>query len=308
MSYSALIVAAGMSSRMGDFKPMLEIGSISIAKRVVANFHQAGINDIVMITGYNALQLERHLAGNGIVFLHNENYMATHMFDSAKIGLEYLSNKCDGVLFTPVDIPLFTSSSVIKLINSGYKLASPVCGGKTGHPIFIDSSIIPKILEDDGTDGLQGALSRCGEEMHLVKVNDRGILQDADTPEDFSNLVNYHNSQLIRPEIKVSLVKEIPFLDEKMVLLLNQIDETGSVRKACSRMQISYSTGWNVIKSLESQLAEPLINRTQGGAKGGKSNLTEYGKNIVRKYEAYSNELQKVSLELFDKYFDDLKK
>ena len=67
MQTGAVITAAGMSSRMGDFKPMLNIGSISIAQRVVATLRQAGVGKIVMVTGYQALQLERHLAGNGIV-------------------------------------------------------------------------------------------------------------------------------------------------------------------------------------------------------------------------------------------------
>ena len=100
MRIGAVIVAAGMSSRMGDFKPMLNIGSISIAQRIVATFHQAGVERIVVVTGYNAQQLERHLANNGIVFLRNENYASTQMFDSAKIGLSYLKDKCDRILFT----------------------------------------------------------------------------------------------------------------------------------------------------------------------------------------------------------------
>ena len=62
MKTGALIVAAGMSSRMGDFKPMLNIGSISIAQRVVATFQQAGVDKIVMVTGYQAAMLEHHLA------------------------------------------------------------------------------------------------------------------------------------------------------------------------------------------------------------------------------------------------------
>ena len=48
MITAALITAAGMSSRMGDFKPMLNVGSISIAQRVIANFQQAGVDKIVM--------------------------------------------------------------------------------------------------------------------------------------------------------------------------------------------------------------------------------------------------------------------
>ena len=45
----AVIVAAGMSSRMGDFKPMLNIGAISIAQRIVATLRQAGAQHIVYI-------------------------------------------------------------------------------------------------------------------------------------------------------------------------------------------------------------------------------------------------------------------
>ena len=118
MQTAALIVAAGMSSRMGDFKPMLNIGSISIAKRIVANFHQAGISRIVVITGYKAETLEHHLSNEGLIFLRNENYAETDMVDSARIGLAYLQDKCDRILFTPVDIPLFTSDTVSKLMDS----------------------------------------------------------------------------------------------------------------------------------------------------------------------------------------------
>lgn len=68
MQTGALIVAAGKSSRMGDFKPMLQLGSISIAQRVINNFRQAGISKIVVVTGYNADALERHLASNHVIF------------------------------------------------------------------------------------------------------------------------------------------------------------------------------------------------------------------------------------------------
>ena len=129
METGAVVVAAGMSSRMGDFKPMLSIGSISIAQRVVATLKQAGAARVVVVTGYNAEELERHLAGSGVVFLRNEAYRTTHMFDSALIGLRYLRDKCRQVLFTPVDIPLFTSATVEALLSSGAELACPVCGG-----------------------------------------------------------------------------------------------------------------------------------------------------------------------------------
>ena len=304
MTTGALIVAAGMSSRMGDFKPMLNIGSISIAQRVVATFQQAGVDKIVMVTGYNATALERHLAGNGIVFLRNERYETTHMFDSARIGLDYLKDKCDRVLFTPVDIPLFTAATVQALLASGAPLAAPVCGGETGHPTLIASELIPALLADSGEGGLRGAMERCGAQTELIPVQDRGILHDADTPEDYRALLAYHNEQLARPVLSVALAREKPFFDARTAMLLRLVAETESVRTACQRMQMSYSSGWNVIRTLESQLSRTLIRRSQGGAGGGKSRLTEDGERLLAQYEAYVAALRESAAELFDTYFE----
>ena len=306
MTTAALIVAAGMSSRMGDFKPMLNIGSISIAQRVVATFQQAGVEKIVMITGYNATLLERHLAGNGIVFLRNEEFRTTQMFDSVCIGLRYLKGKCDRVLFTPVDIPLFTAATVRAVLETDAPLACPAVDGETGHPTLIAASLFGRILSDSGSDGLRGALERCGAGMTLLPVEDRGILHDADTPEDYKALLKFHNEQLVRPVLSVSLAREKVFFDSRAAMLLQLIDETQSVRSACQRMQVSYSSGWNVIRTLESQLSRTLIRRSQGGKGGGKSSLTEDGKLLLERYEAFSEALRDQAGVLFDDYFEGL--
>ena len=300
---AALIVAAGMSSRMGDFKPMLTIGGMSIAERVITTFQQAGVTRIVVVTGYQAELLERHLAGRGVVFLRNERYEETQMFDSACIGLEYLRGKCDRVLFTPVDIPLFTAATVRTLSASDAALACPVCEGRPGHPTMIAADLIDGILADSGENGLQGALSRCGEEMQRIPVADPGVLHDADTPDDYQNLLRYHNEQLIRPVVHVSLAREKPFFDERAAMLLALVQETGSVRMACQRMQLSYSSGWNVIRTLESQLSRPLVERSQGGAGGGKSRLTPAGRQLLDRYGDYAAAVRAEAEALFDEYF-----
>ncbi len=306
MQIGALIVAAGMSSRMGEFKPMLSIGSISIAQRVIATLSQAGVRKIVMVTGYNATILERHLAGNGIIFLRNEDYETTQMFDSVKIGLRYLLDKCDKVLFTPVDVPLFTAKTVKAILDSGASLAAPMCDGKQGHPILISNSLIPEILNDCGEMGLKGAMDRCSIPLLRLNVEDPGTIHDADTPEDFSALVEYHNSQLVRPVINISLTKEKPFFDSKIAMLLMLIDETKSVRAAGQRMQLSYSSCWNIIRTLESQLNYTLIERNQGGAGGSTSVLTDRGRELLKRYHAYEQLLKDQANALYDQYFGGL--
>lgn len=306
MQTAALIVAAGMSSRMGGFKPMLNIGSISVAQRIIATLHQAGVRKIVMVTGYNAVTLERHLAGNGIIFLRNEHYQTTQMFDSVKLGFSYLQDKCDRVLFTPVDVPLFTAKTVQLLLETQADMACPEYQGQQGHPILLSTALLPKLLADCGEQGLRGAMERCGGKMALVPVDDPGTLHDADTPEDFSALLAYHNSQLVHPVVSVSLNREKPFFDSRIAMLLMLVDETRSVRAAGQRMQLSYSSCWNSIRTLESQLAFPLIQRSQGGAGGSTSVLTPEGRQLLEKYTAYEQRLKDCAADLYDEYFGEM--
>jgi molybdate transport repressor ModE-like protein len=135
---------------------------------------------------------------------------------------------------------------------------------------------------------------------------DEIYLYDADTPADYAELLSYHNAHLMRPELSVSLAREKSFFDEKTAMLLELVDETSSVRLACQRMQISYSTGWNIIRTMESQFSRTLIERSQGGAGGGMSNLTEDGKLLLERFEAYSEALREQAGALFDQYFEGL--
>lgn len=305
MRVGAVITAAGMSSRMGDFKPLLNIGSMSIVKRIVATLKQAGAEKLVMVTGYNAEALEHHLAGSGIVFLRNENYAHSYMFDSAKIGLSYLADKCDRILFTPVDIPLFTASTVSVLLDSGAELACPTFNGQTGHPLLLSAEVAKQLLRDSGEGGMQGAITRCGVDMLEISVEDEGILHDADTPQDYKKLLDFHNKQLARPIVSVAVARETQFFDSKTAMLLTLIDETGSVSAACARMQMSYSAGWNAIRNLENQMQKSIVSRSQGGSGGGNSRLTEDGRELLRRFQQFEAWIKEEAAEQFQVFFDD---
>jgi hypothetical protein len=71
--------------------------------------------------------------------------------------------------------------------------------------------------------------------FEYVPVADRGILHDADTPEDYRALLAYHNRQILRPVVDIRLAAEKPFFDSRIAMLLFLIDDTSSVRLACSR-------------------------------------------------------------------------
>ncbi len=192
MKTGAVIAAAGMSSRMGSFKPLLEIGPTTMVKRIIAAFKQAGAAPIVVVTGHKAEELTDHLSGEGVAFVHNAYYETTQMLDSARIGLKYIMDKCDRTFFTTVDIPLFSENTLLELLKSDAVLTKPRCGGVEGHPILLNCELIPEILCYNGDAGLRAALDMhtCG--THFVELPDEGILLDADTPEDYERLVALH--------------------------------------------------------------------------------------------------------------------
>ena len=137
MRTGAVIVAAGMSSRMGDFKPMLKIGAISMVQRVIANYQQAGVFPIVLVTGYRGDELKKHVAGTGVICVYNDAYATTQMLDSAKIGFSYIADKCDRTFISPVDVPLFTVDTVVKLMHTEAAVVKPTHKGRNGHPILL---------------------------------------------------------------------------------------------------------------------------------------------------------------------------
>lgn len=303
MKTGAVIVAAGMSSRANSFKPMLKIGSITMIQRIIQTFEQAGVYPIVLITGNHANLLEKHVSGKNVICLRNNDYEHTEMFDSAKIGLGYLADKCDQILFTPTDIPLFTKTTVEKLMNAKAKLASPVFQGRKGHPLLIHSSMLMDIFQYNGNKGLNGAIQETGYERELVEVEDRGILFDADKEEDYKELLEYHNKQILHPQIDIKLVKEKDFLGEREAMLLKLIHYTNSVKYACQQLNISYSKAWSMINLMEDQTGYAVVNRQPGGINGGYTTLTEEGRHLLDKYTKFETEAKLAVQKIFEKNF-----
>lgn len=189
MKYGAVIVAAGMSSRMGIFKPLMKIQGVSMIRHVIHTFQQMGVQEIVVVTGHNAELLEAEVAKCNVTCIRNEAYKTTEMFDSVKIGINYMIDKCDEAFFTPADVPLF-SYRTGKFLQSYSKgdIRIPVCNGRDGHPVLIRQKFLPQILSYQGNCGLRGALEMCGADVSRIDVNDPGVFMDADTRMEFRAL------------------------------------------------------------------------------------------------------------------------
>ncbi|MDR3600724.1 MAG: NTP transferase domain-containing protein [Desulfosporosinus sp.] len=298
-----IIVAAGKISDRDQRQPLWKIGSITAVKRIVLTFQQVGISPIVVITGCETGEIGHDLADYGVIFLQNKQYENSQMFDSAKIGLRFLQNKCDQVLFNPVNIPLFTPETIRKMMECRVKVVSPSYQGKAGHPLLLASELIPKILEYEGNLGMQGAIRSLGIERQWMDIDDEGVLQDTDDIERLDLLLKKHNQLILHPFVRISIEKELLFFNSRTKLLLLLIQETNSVRSACRHIALSYSKAWNMLNGLEQELGYAVVERKHGGSRGGKTYLTKEGLEFLEKYQQFELNVRQYAKDEFDRLF-----
>lgn len=195
MKSAAVIAAAGLSSRMNTFKPLLRLGEKTMIETVIDNFRRVGVSEIVVVGGYQADILEKHLAGANVTVCVNEKYADTKMFDSIRIGLRALRERYDVVFVTPGDVPLVKEDTLRKMLTSGAGICRPRCGERNGHPAMFAYRYAVELLAYEGENGMIGAMHSMDSPIKNILVNDSGAVLDADTPEDFEKLRHLYNSR-----------------------------------------------------------------------------------------------------------------
>ena len=191
---AAIILAAGYSSRMAAFKPLLPIGHSTVIKTVISIFLQSGISDVTVVIGHRADDLKPVLDYSHVRWIFNERYYEG-MYSSVVSGVSELhSRRADvkGVFVLPVDMPLISSLTIRKITmaynRSGQNIYYPTYLKQRGHPPLIPSDLFPEILAWNGSGGLQSFLDRHDTRACEVEVQDKGILMDIDTPDDYSEI------------------------------------------------------------------------------------------------------------------------
>ena len=192
-NYAAIILAAGYSSRMGEFKPLMNLDGKTPIERCISLFQNCGIKDIIVVTGYLNDKVEEKLK-NDIRIVKN-NMHSQGMFSSIQIGLKVLSQNTDAFFLLPVDIPSVKESTVKKMIESYEKIEDgilfPTFNKETGHPTIISCSLVKEILSKNPEGGLRDILNGHKDKWNYEELADRGILLDMDTKEDFQVLYNH---------------------------------------------------------------------------------------------------------------------
>ena len=187
----ALILAAGRSRRMGDFKPLLPLRGRTLIENSVGSVLAGGAAFATVVTGFRAGDVEAVLAGSfgaRVQFIRNEAYATTDMLRSVQIGASVLP-ECDAFFLLPGDMPVIAQSTFTSLLAMRAENPAPVIfpsiGGKRKHPPLIDARMIPEILAFHGDGGLRMLWQQHEQDIVYVPVCDPGVGIDLDTPDEY---------------------------------------------------------------------------------------------------------------------------
>jgi molybdenum cofactor cytidylyltransferase len=194
-----IILAAGLSSRMGRSKPLLRCpDGRTFVHRVGAALRDGGIALSVVVGRAGDEQLRAEVASMGLAvrFVDNPDADAGQL-SSLLCGLRAVDGPgVSGVLVSPVDAPLVAADTVATLLTvfgaTGAPIIRAVNHGRHGHPVLFSRAMFEELRGADPAVGAKAVLRAHDSTIVNVDVDDPGVLDDVDTPDDYRTILGVH--------------------------------------------------------------------------------------------------------------------
>ena len=185
----AIVLSAGMSTRMGSPKQLLPFGDRTVLQRIVDTLLRTDLSGVVVVLGHRAEAVRESLSGRPVGFCLNPDYRAG-MFSSVCCGLSALPTGADAALIVLGDQPQI-DAEVVRRVVAAYReeekgIVIPTFEGGRGHPALVDlGRYRDEIFGLSGEAGLKPVMRGHPEDTLELPVDEAGILRDIDTPEDY---------------------------------------------------------------------------------------------------------------------------
>ncbi len=190
----AILLAAGESRRMGQLKALLPWQGDTLLGCQVSSLLQAGIQQVVVVLGHEQDRLLPLLEGRDkVVPVFNPDYQEGKT-TSINAGLRSpQAADAQTLVLLNVDQPR-TSATISTLLSrhegSGCLITIPVFQGKGGHPLILDCSLLPELLEiAEASQGIRAVVRKHEEGIQRVEMDTQEVLWDLNTPEQYQAAV-----------------------------------------------------------------------------------------------------------------------
>ena len=192
--FSAVVLAAGQSARMGSAnKLLLPFGDEPLVRRTVRTVLAAGVQETVVVTGFQARDVTRAVLDLPVTVQPNLLYEDGQM-RSVAAGVAALARATDAILVCPGDLPLLQTADLHELMDvflahPASSIVIPRFQGERGNPIVFAAAYAPEVAAGRRLIGCRKLAQQYPEETFWHEASHERFTTDCDTPADYQRLL-----------------------------------------------------------------------------------------------------------------------
>jgi len=182
---TAVVLAAGASTRMGEPKALLRTPDGRRYVEAIAETARAGGCDAVRVVlgPPHGASIRAALGTMPLLATAWNEHPERGMLSSVQAGVQSLEGDA---LIWPVDIPFVAPATVRTLVMHDGTIVVPVHNGRGGHPLRLAHAHLAEVMTLDPARGLKALLEAHAAEVRRLPVDDANVLVDVDTPDDYA--------------------------------------------------------------------------------------------------------------------------
>jgi molybdenum cofactor cytidylyltransferase len=185
----AILLAAGLSSRMGVPKALLPWEGRPLVRYQVEQLLAGGCDRVIVVTGHERAAIEDALAGGAAEVAYNPDYAAGRA-GSVRVGANAAPADAGRLVILNVDQP--RAAAVIRRLLDAHRIGGatltvPAHAGRRGHPLVLDGSLRTELLAvEEASEGLKAVVRRHQGERQELEFESDEVLLDLNTPESYA--------------------------------------------------------------------------------------------------------------------------
>lgn len=188
---SAVVLAAGRSTRFGELKQLLKVGRTTLLETVVDGFLNSSVDEVVVVLGFRADDILANSKFRTARVVVNPDY-EQGLGTSLRTGIDAIDPKANAAIVALGDQPLLAVKTIDSLIGKYSEthgpIVAPFYGRRRGNPVLFDRSLFSELKKLHGDEGAKTMIERLGENIVKVNVDDPGVVFDIDTERDYLRL------------------------------------------------------------------------------------------------------------------------
>lgn len=192
---SAVVLAAGLSTRMGRNKLLLNFKDKPLIARLVDTLLTSKIDEVIVVLGHEIEKVRAELQGKPVRLVHNPDYREG-LSTSVRTGVDAVSPDADGIMICLADQPLLEPADVNQIVAAfadakkvNKSIVVPFFEGERGNPVILDASLRVAILGIVGDVGCKGVIKRYPEKVYALQMENDHVVRDVDDVKAYERLV-----------------------------------------------------------------------------------------------------------------------